>query len=98
MKECSIGDGVGNEGAGMEVPPNSKERDHQHRSGEEEPLAERRKEMLSVSCSLSLSIKESESASFITIIVCLVGILLSVLETGLSRKYSQINVQNFNSL
>ena len=22
--ECSIGDGVGNEGAGMEVPPNSK--------------------------------------------------------------------------
>ena len=54
--------------------------------------------MLSVSCSLSLSIKESESASFITIIVCLVGILLSVLETGLSRKYSQINVQNFNSL
>ena len=24
MKECSIGDGVGNEGAGMEVPPNSK--------------------------------------------------------------------------
>ena len=23
MKECSIGDGVGNEGAGMEVPPNS---------------------------------------------------------------------------
>ena len=26
MKECSIGDGVGNEGAGMEVPPNSKMR------------------------------------------------------------------------
>ena len=44
MKECSIGDGVGNEGAGMEVPPNSLERDHQHRSGEEEPLVERRKE------------------------------------------------------
>ena len=48
--------------------------------------------------SLSLSIKESESGGFITIIVCLVGILLSVLETGLCRKYSQINVQNFNSL
>ena len=59
---------------------------------------ERRREVLSVSFSLSLSIKESESASFITIIVCLVGILLSVLETGLCRKYSQINVQNFNSL
>ena len=53
---------------------------------------ERKKEMLSVSFSLSLSIKESESAGFITIIVCLVGILLSVLETGLCRKYSQINV------
>ena len=49
---------------------------------------ERRKEMLS-SFSLSLSIKENESASFITIIVCLVGILLSVLETGLCRKCSQ---------
>ena len=59
MKECSIGDGVGNEGAGMEVPPNSKERDHQHRSGEEEPLVERRKE------GLALSIKE-ESESFVT--------------------------------
>ena len=59
---------------------------------------ERRREVLSVSFSLSLSIKESESAGFITIIVCLVGILLSVLETGLCRKYSQINVQNFNSL
>ena len=57
---------------------------------------ERRREVLSVSFSLSLSIKESES--FIAIIVCLVEILLSVLETGLSRKYSQINVQNFNSL
>ena len=88
---------MGNEGAGMEVPPNSLERDHQHRSGEEEPLVERRKERLSVSFSLSLSIKESESAGFITIIVCLVGIL-SVLEMGLCRKYSQINVQNFNSL
>ena len=54
---------------------------------------ERKKEMLSVSFSLSLSIKESESAGFITIIVCLVGILLSVLETGLCRKYLQINVQ-----
>ena len=54
---------------------------------------ERRREMLSVSFSLSLSIKESESASFITIIVCLVGILLSVLETGLCRKYSQINMR-----
>ena len=54
-----------------------KERDHQHRSGEEEPLVERRKEMLSVSFSLSLSIKESESAGFITIIVCLVGIIVS---------------------
>ena len=51
---------------------------------------ERRREVLSVSFSLSLSIKESES--FIAIIVCLVGILLSVLETGLCRKYSQINV------
>ena len=57
---------------------------------------ERRREVLSVSFSLSLSIKESES--FIAIIVCLVGILLSVLETGLCRKYSQINVQNFKSL
>ena len=57
MKECSIGDGVGNEGAGMEVPPNSKERDHQHRSGEEEPLLERRKEMLSVTFSLSKKVK-----------------------------------------
>ena len=54
---------------------------------------ERRREVLSVSFSLSLSIKESESASFITIIVCLVGILLSVLETGLCRKYSQINMR-----
>ena len=53
---------------------------------------ERRREVLSVSFSLSLSIKESESASFITIIVYLVGIILSVLETGLCRKYSQ-NVQ-----
>ena len=59
MKECNIGDGVINEGAGMEVPPNSLERDHQHRSGEEEPLVERRKE------GLSLSIKK-ESESFFT--------------------------------
>ena len=61
---------------------------------------ERRMEALSVSFSLSLSIRESESESesFITMIVCLVGILLSVLETGLCRKYSQINVQNFKSL
>ena len=85
---------MGNEGAGMKVPPNSKERDHQHRSGEEEPLVERRKEMLSVTFSLSLSIKESES--FIAIIVCLVGILLSVLETGLSRKYSQNKCSKFS--
>ena len=79
-----------------------KERDHQHRSGEEEPLVERRKEAPSLSLSLSLSlspsIMESESECFITQIVCLVEILLSVLETGLCRKYSQINVQNFNSL
>ena len=38
---------------------------------------ERRREVLSVSFSLSLSIKESESAGFITIIVCLVGIIVS---------------------
>ena len=101
MKECSIGDGVGNEGAGMEVPPNSKRegsstsiRGGGTLGGEEEGDAA----MLSVSFSLSLSITESESAGFITIIVCLVGILLSVLETGLCRKYSQINVQNFKSL
>ena len=50
---------------------------------------ERRRGVLAVSFSLSLSIKENESASFITIIVCLVGILLSVLETGLCRKCSQ---------
>ena len=53
----------------------SKRGEHHHRSGEEEPLVERRREVLSVSFSLSLSIKESESAGFITIIVCLVGIL-----------------------
>ena len=57
---------------------------------------ERRREVLSLS--LSPSIMEGESECFITQIVCLVGILLSVLETGLCRKYSQINVQNFNSL
>ena len=45
--------------------------------------------------SLSLSIKESESGGFITIIVCLVRILLSVLETGLSRKYSQNKCSKF---
>ena len=54
---------------------------------------ERRREVLSVSFSLSLSIKESES--FIAIIVCLVGILLSVLETGLCRKYSQNKCSKF---
>ena len=59
---------------------------------------ERRREVLSVSFSLSLSIKESESASFITIIVCLVGILLSVLEIGLCRKYSQNKSSKFKSL
>ena len=90
---------MGNEGAGMEVPPNSKrEGSSTSIQGGGTLAVERRKEMLSVSFSLSLSIKESESAGFITIIVCLVGILLSVLETGLCRKYSQINVQNFNSL
>ena len=45
--------------------------------------------------SLSLSIKESESGGFITIIVCLVRILLSVLETGLCRKYSQNKCSKF---
>ena len=69
--------------------------DQYHRSGEEEPLVERRREELSVSFSLSLSIKESESGGFITIIVCLVRILLSVLETGLSRKYSQNKCSKF---
>ena len=69
--------------------------DQHHRSGEEEPLVERRREELSVSFSLSLSIKESESGGFITIIVCLVQILLSVLETGLSRKYSQNKCSKF---
>ena len=58
---------------------------------------ERRREVLSVSFSLSLSIKESESASFITIIVCLVGILLSVLEIGLCRKYSQNKSSKFKT-
>ena len=52
-------------------------------------------EALSVSFSLSLLIKESESGGFITIIVCLVGILLSVLETGLCRKYSQNKCSKF---
>ena len=81
---------MGNEGAVLEaIKLFEKRGDHHHRSGEEEPLVERRREVLPVSFSLSLSIKESESASFITIIVCLVGILLSVLETGLCRKYSQ---------
>ena len=56
---------------------------------------ERRREVLPVSFSLSLSIKESESGGFITIIVCLVRILLSVLETGLSRKYSQNKCSKF---
>ena len=56
---------------------------------------ERRGEVLSVSFSLSLSIKESESASFITIIVCLVEILLSVLDTALWRKYSQNKYSKF---
>ena len=57
MKECSIGDGVGNEGAGMEVHQTlGKREDHHHRSGEEEPLVERRKEGLSLSIK-----KESES-------------------------------------
>ena len=87
---------MGNESAVMEaIKLFEKRGDHQHRSGEEEPLVERRKEMLSVTFSLSLSIKESESAGFITIIVCLVGILLSVLETGLCRKYSQNKCSKF---
>ena len=52
---------------------------------------ERRREALS----LSLSIKESESECFITIIVCLVEILLSVLDTALWRKYSQNKFSKF---
>ena len=52
---------------------------------------ERRREVPS----LSLSIKESESLGFITINVCLVGILLSVLETGLCQKYSQNKCSKF---
>ena len=87
---------MGNESAVMEaIKLFEKRGDHQHRSGEEEPLVERRREVLSVSFSLPLSIKESESVSFITIIVCLVGISLSVLETGLCRKYSQNKCSKF---
>ena len=53
---------MGNESAVMEaIKLFEKRGDHQHRSGEEEPLVERRREVLSVSFSLSLSIKESES-------------------------------------
>ena len=57
----------------------SKRGEHHHRSGEEEPLVERRMEALSVSFSLSLSIRESESESesFITMIVCLVDFTVS---------------------
>ena len=79
----------------------SKRGEHHHRSGEEEPLVERRKEApspslsLSLSLSLSPSIMESESECFITQIVCLVEILLSVLETGLGRKYSQNKCSKF---
>ena len=52
---------MGNESAVMEaIKLFEKRGDHQHRSGEEEPLVERRREVLSVS--LSLSIKESESS------------------------------------
>ena len=54
---------------------------------------ERRREALSLS--LSLSIKESESESFITIIICLVEILLSALDTALWRKYSQNKYSKF---
>ena len=64
----------------------SKRGEHHHRSGEEEPLVERRREVLSLS--LSPSIMESESECFITQIVCLVEILLSVLDTASWRKYS----------
>ena len=39
--------------------------------------------------------RESESESFITIIVCLVEILLSVLDTALWRKYSQNKYSKF---
>ena len=48
---------MGNEGAGMEVPPNSLKREGSSTSiWEEEPLVERRKEGLSLSIK-----KESES-------------------------------------
>ena len=77
----------------------SKRGEHHHRSGEEEPLVERRKEAPSLSLSLSLSlspsIMESESECFITQIVCLVEILLSVLDTASWRKYSQNKCSKF---
>ena len=71
----------------------SKRGEHHHRSGEEEPLVERRKEAPSLS--LSPSIMESESECFITQIVCLVEILLSVLDTASWRKYSQNKCSKF---
>ena len=55
----------------------SKRGEHHHRSGEEEPLVERRMEALSVSLSLSIRESESESESFITMIVCLVDFTVS---------------------
>ena len=54
---------------------------------------ERRREVPSLS--LSPSIMESESECFITQIVCLVGIILSVLDTALWQKYSQNKCSKF---
>ena len=83
---------MGNESAVMEaIKLFEKRGDHQHRSGEEEPLVERRREVPS----LSPSIMESESECFITQIVCLVEILLSVLDTASWRKYSQNKCSKF---
>ena len=58
---------------------------------------ERRMEALSVSFHFHFRSRKVkvESESFIAIIVCLVEILLSVLETGLGRKYSQNKCSKF---
>ena len=117
MKECSIGDGVGNEGAGMEVPPNSLE-SWETKSTENFLVphsSPKKRGIINIdpgrrnpwwrggrrSCLFHFHFHfrsrkvKVESESFIAIIVCLVGILLSVLETGLCRKYSQNKCSKF---
>ena len=89
---------MGNESAVMEaIKLFEKRGDHQHRSGEEEPLVERRRRLCLFLFHFHFRSRKVkvESESFIAIIVCLVEILLSVLETGLGRKYSQNKCSKF---